>query len=109
MFRDNSNKLLIIIIILWSPLALGATPIDGAGWYQAAVEARQAERLEDAHDALNKAEELEFSPIRLNFERARLYVASGDRAAAADVARLNNDSASARTCRAKHGLTAAAV
>lgn len=32
-----------------------------------------------------------------------------DRAASADCARLNNASASARTCRAKHGLVAATV
>jgi hypothetical protein len=83
MFRDKSNKILISILILWSSLALGEKPSDGAGWYQAAVEAREAERYDDARDALKKAEELEFSPIRINFERARLYTAKGDRAAAA--------------------------
>jgi len=82
MFRDKSNKILIVIAIVWSSLAAAETPTDGAGWYQAAVEAREAERFDDAHDALKKAEELEFSPIRINFERARLHVAAGDRAAA---------------------------
>jgi len=32
-----------------------------------------------------------------------------DRAAAADCARLNNDSATAKACRAKHGLERASV
>ena len=83
MFQEKANKALIIISILWSSTAIGETPTDGAGWHQAAVEARQAERYDDARDALIKAEELDFSPIRINFERARLYTIDGDRAAAA--------------------------
>jgi len=83
MYREKTSKVLFIIVIAWSSLVVAETPTDGAGWYQAAAEARQEERLDDAHEALNKAEELEFSPIRINFERARLYIAAGDRAAAA--------------------------
>jgi hypothetical protein len=78
MFREKLSKLLIINLILWSSLALGESPTDGNGWYQAAVAARQEERISDAYDALDKAEELEFSPIRLSFERARLSTLEGD-------------------------------
>jgi len=89
MFLEKNNKLLIIIIIMWSSLAAGETPTDGNGWYQAAVTARQDERIDDAFEALKKAEELEFSPIRINFERARLHTLGNNReAAAAEVAAM---------------------
>ena len=83
MFREKFNKILIIITLIWSSLAMGETPTDGSGWYQAATTARQEERFDDAFDALDKAEELEFAPVRINFERARLYTLTNDRDAAA--------------------------
>lgn len=89
MFRETVAKILIIGVITHSPMVVAETPTDGAGWYQAAVTARGEERMDDAFEALEKAEELEFSPIRISFERARLYTASGDRAtAAAEVAAM---------------------
>jgi len=89
MFREKYNKVLIIILITWSSLAISEAPTDGNGWYQAAVTARQEERIDDAFEALKKAEELEFSPIRINFERARLHTMDNNReAAAAEVAAM---------------------
>ena len=78
MFREKINKIMILLILLGSSLAYAEQPTDGAGWYQAAVAARQEERINDAYEALMKAEEFEFSPPRLNFERARLATLSGD-------------------------------
>jgi len=78
MFRENNNKILIIMLITWSSLAVGESPVDGNGWYQAAVAARQEARISDAYDALDKAEELEYSPLRLSFERARLDTLSNE-------------------------------
>lgn len=49
---------------------------DAAAWFQLAVSARQAERYGVALNALAKAEDLEFAPVRIGFERARLSVLS---------------------------------
>jgi hypothetical protein len=54
-------------------------PLDGNGWFQSAQDARQAEKYDEAHEALKMAERLEYSPIRINFERARLYTLTDDR------------------------------
>jgi len=78
MIREITSKLLIIIILSSHQLAFAEPPTDGAGWYQLAVTARQEERISEAYEALKKAEELEFSPARLNFERARLATLSDD-------------------------------
>ncbi len=59
-------------------------PEDAPAWFQLAVSARQAERYSTALNALAKAERLEFSPVRISFERARLSVLAGDRDAAAE-------------------------
>jgi len=59
-------------------MAVAEVPTDGNGWYQAAVDARQDERFNDAYDALKEAEQLGFSPVRLSFERARLSTLSSD-------------------------------
>ena len=59
-------------------------PGDAAAWFQLAVSARQAERYTTALNALAKAEKLEFSPVRISFERARLDVLAGDRDAAVE-------------------------
>lgn len=55
-----------------------ADPQDAAAWFQLAVSARQAERYSVALNALAKAEDLEFAPVRIGFERARLSVLSDD-------------------------------
>ncbi|MDH3616490.1 MAG: hypothetical protein OEQ90_08455, partial [Gammaproteobacteria bacterium] len=55
-----------------------ADPQDAAAWFQLAVSARQAERYSVAINALTKAEDLEFAPVRISFERARLSVLSDD-------------------------------
>jgi len=55
-----------------------ADPQDAAAWFQLAVSARQAERYSVALNALVKAEDLEFAPVRIGFERARLSVLSND-------------------------------
>lgn len=57
-------------------------PEDALAWFQLAVSARQAERYDAAFAALARAEALEFSPVRVSFERARLNVRSDDADAA---------------------------
>ena len=46
---------------------------DGSDWYQSAQAAREANDYPAAHEALKMAERLEFSPVRISFERARLH------------------------------------
>jgi hypothetical protein len=77
MIRDKLNKILIINALVWSFIASAEMPTDADGWFQLAVEAREAERFSDAHDALENAENLDFSPLRLSFERARLHILTG--------------------------------
>jgi hypothetical protein len=57
-------------------------PEDAGAWFQLAVSSRQAERYDAAFTALARAEALEFSPVRVSFERARLYVLLDDADAA---------------------------
>lgn len=57
-------------------------PEDAVAWFQLAVSSRQAERYDAAFTALARAEELEFSPVRVGFERARLNVLADDADAA---------------------------
>ena len=66
-------------------IALAESPpgLDAGGWYQNAQDARQAEKYQEAHEALAIAEQMEFSPVRISFERARLHTLVGDRAQAA--------------------------
>ena len=78
-FIGKSLKLLIIICLSSYAIAESPPVLDGNGWYQRAQEARQAEEYEIAHEALDAAEELQFSPVRINFERARLHTLAGDR------------------------------
>lgn len=60
-------------------LQLAEDPADAAAWFRLAVSSRKAERYSTAHDALAKAEALEFSPVRIGFERARLGVLANDK------------------------------
>ncbi len=57
-------------------------PEDAVAWFQLAVSSRQAERYDAAFTALATAEALEFSPVRVGFERARLHVLADDEDAA---------------------------
>lgn len=59
-----------------------ADPDDGRVWLRLAASARQAGQLETAVGALQKAEQLQFSPSRVALEGARLHVVSGNNAAA---------------------------
>lgn len=63
-------------------MAVSPPPPDAGGWYQLARDARQEERYQEAHDALDVAAQLEFSPVRISFERARLYTLADDHAKA---------------------------
>ena len=72
-FLGKTLKLLIIIALSVPALADSPPPPDGSSWYQSAQVARQAEHYQEAREALKMAEELEFSPVRISFERARLH------------------------------------
>lgn len=85
----NIHKSLIIILLLF-PLSATAggdfdaaakagNALDAEGWFQLAVSERQAERYSSAWNALAKAEALEFAPVRISFERARLKLLADDR------------------------------
>ncbi len=78
MFREKLYKILIIIVFAVPIPVLAETPTDGNGWFQQAQAARQAERFDEALHALEEAESLGFSSLRINFERARLYTLRGD-------------------------------
>jgi hypothetical protein len=83
------HKYLIILLFLFPiSVAIGQDvgtaaksdkPLDAAGWFQLAIIERQAERYSSALNALAKAEEMEFAPVRISFERARLEVLADDR------------------------------
>ena len=51
---------------------------DGLSWLRLAVSARRTERYDVALNALSKADDLEFAPLQVKMERARLKVLSGD-------------------------------
>lgn len=78
MIRGISIKILIIIVIFTPFTALADAHRDAAAWYQHAIELRQAKDLDGAWSALSEAERLGFSPIRIDFEKARLHVVAGD-------------------------------
>lgn len=69
----------LINIILMAPILVAAqTPADGNGWFQVAIESRQNEQFNEAHDALNNAERMGFAPVRISFERARLHTLANE-------------------------------
>ncbi len=53
-------------------------PDDGSSWLRLAASARKAERYDVAQNALSKADDLDFAPLQVNMERARLKVLSDD-------------------------------
>jgi len=59
-----------------------ADPEDGRAWLRLAASARQSGQLETASAALRRAEQLQFAPIRVALEGARLQVVGGHSAAA---------------------------
>lgn len=59
-----------------------ADPDDGRAWLGLAVSARHSDRPETASAALRQAEQLQFAPIRVALERARLQFIGGNNAAA---------------------------
>ena len=61
---------------------VAGNPDDGLSWLRLAVSARRTERYDVALNALSKADDLEFAPLQVKMERARLTVLSGDTAGA---------------------------
>lgn len=55
-----------------------AEPDNALAWFRFAASARQAGRYDDAETALVRAEALQFSPVRIGLERARLCVLADD-------------------------------
>jgi hypothetical protein len=51
----------------------------GLDWFNLAIKAREADKLDIAGQALDKAESATFSPIRIGIERARQSVVADDR------------------------------
>ena len=82
MIREKLYKILFIIVITSPSAVLAQAGGDAATWFQKAQEARQAEQLDAAHEALDKAAELGFAPLRVSFERARVHTVAGDQDAA---------------------------
>ena len=78
MFLGKIFKILILMMLSVSVLAQSPPPLDASGWFQIAQSAREEERFAVAHDALDKAEQMEFSPVRISFERARLHKLADD-------------------------------
>ncbi len=81
LFKALSGFLLVPVLAL-STIAHaepGAASEDPQTWYQAAVDAREADDLEAAEDALARATDLGLSPVRAGLERARILVASDKR------------------------------
>ena len=57
---------------------------DGQAWYQLAVKARNAGETETALQALDKAVELQLSPVPIGIERARILIYNNEREAATE-------------------------
>jgi hypothetical protein len=66
------------MILSTAVMADSPAPLDGSGWYQSAQAAREANDYPAAYKALEMAEQLEFSPVRIGFERARLHTLVAD-------------------------------
>ncbi len=77
-FRGKLYKVLILMVLSAPLMADSPPPLDGNGWYQSAQAAREAHDYPAAHEALKIAEQLEFSPLRISFERARLHTLAAD-------------------------------
>ena len=73
MSRETFYKWLIFSVLIFTISVFAAAPKDAEEWFRLAQESRQAEQLDRAHEALSKAESLGFQPVRVAFERARLF------------------------------------
>lgn len=73
MIREKVFKVLVLIVFLSSTPGIAQEPTDAATWFQQAQEAREARRLDEAHEALDSAAALGFAPLRISFERARVH------------------------------------
>ena len=82
MIREIIYKYLILMVLISPAAVIADAPQGAAEWYQRAVAERQAEDFDAAWGALEEAERLGFSPIRVSFEKARLYAVAGDTDAA---------------------------
>ncbi len=76
MFLKINNKILIILALSWSMSSNAESAFDGPGWFAEAVALREAGDYLEASKALAEAEALEFSGLRIGFERARLHILS---------------------------------
>lgn len=72
MIREKYYKKLILLVFIFGISTAQEPPKDADGWYQAAVEAREAGQLNAAFEALEEAEKLGLAGLRVGFERARL-------------------------------------
>lgn len=90
MNREILHKILIIVLLVTIESTVVAA-MDAAAWFEQAVVLRENGQLEEARAALEKAEEHEFSAIRIGLERARLHALGGnDEAAVAELRKIAN-------------------
>ena len=73
MNRERFYKWLIFVALVFTLSVLAAAPKDASEWFELAQEARQIQQLREAHAALDNAQRLGFQPVRIAFERARLF------------------------------------
>ena len=73
MSREILYKWLIFSALIFTISVFAAAPRDAAEWFRMAQEARQNRELTEAHTALDNAERQGYQPIRVAFERARLF------------------------------------
>ena len=77
MIREKSYIILFLLVLIPFSSGWAQSSSDGAAFFRQAQEARQEQRFDEAHAALDRAAELEFSPLRIRFERARVYTLAG--------------------------------
>ena len=73
MSRETVYKWLIFLSLVFSISVFAMPPKDAGGWFEGAREARRSGDLVAAVEALDKAEQMGFAPLRVAFERARLH------------------------------------
>ena len=73
MDRETFYKWLIFSALIFTLSVFAAGPRDASEWFRMAQDARQNQELAEAHSALDNAEQQGFQPVRVAFERARLF------------------------------------